>query len=230
MVDRTKLGRRCSRRPSYTRTRGGAECGSPPETTAANISCPQIISGSRSRRLSSDAVAQKCRGSLLPTTRRVCGIGPTFWYAQPGDAIGIPSRRRVASRLTRSRLEVAPNQPSFPLGMPIRVGLVLRNLTNVVIPTPASLSLKSAFVRAGSSMQQAWRGPSFRSSSARLAFRRQTSIRPRRTRAHSPAEPNGDLFPGTRSLRIVVDVRWHGPNKRSGVLIDLGVSSKRAAP
>jgi hypothetical protein len=147
MVDRTKLGRRCSRRPSYTRTRGGAECGSPPETTAANISCPQIISGSRSRRLSSDAVAQKCRGGLLPTTRRVCGIGPTFWYAQPGDAMGIPSRRRVASRLTRSRLEVAPNQPSFPLGMPIRVGLVLRNLTNVVIPTPASLSLKSAFVR-----------------------------------------------------------------------------------
>ena len=33
-------------------------------------------------------------------------------------------------------------------------------------------------------------------------------------------------FPASGAYRIVVDVRWHEPDKKSGVPIDLGVSSE----
>jgi hypothetical protein len=40
---------------------------------------------------------------FAPDDRTACGIGPTFWYAQPVPTWAIPLRRRVASRLRHER-------------------------------------------------------------------------------------------------------------------------------
>jgi hypothetical protein len=126
------------------------------------------------------------------------------------------------------KLEVAPNEPCVPLGMPVRVGLVLRNLTNIAMPAPPSLSLKSGFVR-GRVIDAAGVARTFLPFLVGTLGVPLTDLEPATPRQDSLtlfAGPDGDLFPAPGVYRIVVDVRWHGPDKRAGVPIDLGVSSE----
>jgi hypothetical protein len=128
-----------------------------------------------------------------------------------------------------TKLEVAPNEPSVPFGMPVRVGLVLRNLTNIVMMAPPSLSLKSGFVR-GRVIDAAGVARTFLPflvSTLGVPLPGLDPAMPRQGSLTLFSGPDGDLFPAPGVYRIVVEVRWHGrPDKPSSVPIDLGVSSE----
>ena len=126
------------------------------------------------------------------------------------------------------KLEITPNEPSVPLGRPVRVGLVLRNLTSIVVVAPPSLSLKSGFVRGR--VIDAVGVPRtflpFLVSTLGVALTGLDPATPRQDLLTLFAGPDGDLFPAPGVYRILVDVRWHGPDKTLGVPIDLGVSAE----
>jgi hypothetical protein len=126
------------------------------------------------------------------------------------------------------KLEATPAQPSVAYGVPVRIGLVLRNLTKDTLTAPPSLGLKSGFVR-GRVVDDSGVARTF------LPFLVSTlgvplmNLDPGASLEGSLtlfSGPDGDLFPAPGVYRVAVDVRWHAPDKRAGILIDLGVSAE----
>src|SRR5262249_8324134 len=123
-----------------------------------------------------------------------------------------------------------PIQPSVPLGVPVRVRLVLRNVGKVELTAPLSLSLKAGNVR-GRVIDASGTARAFVPFLVYGNSGLTDSLAPDHAREDTLTlfdGPDGDLFPTPAVYRIVVDGMWHAALKLGALASDVGIRAETA--
>jgi hypothetical protein len=125
------------------------------------------------------------------------------------------------------KLEAAPIEPSVRFGAPVRVHVVLRNMTRDKLFAPPSLGLKAGYVCGrvidAAGVTRAFMPFLVHARGDVMDFDAGTS---REDTLTLFAGPDGDLFPTPGIYRIVVEANWRGPPKAGALPIDIGVSAE----